>query len=157
MITDKIIQLALEEDLGLGDITSDNIFTPQDRARAVVNLDTTINVTADFNGVDETVDLLKCPITVPIASGANVAFDLKLHIKADGSAELNVEFDQKIGTRYRNNAFQKVSKTVVDEENTHCAVRTEFALGAVPIAQLRFTKIDLFDVSADFLLCRSDI
>ena len=36
MITDKIIQLALEEDLGLGDITSDNIFTPQDRARAVV-------------------------------------------------------------------------------------------------------------------------
>ncbi len=36
MITDKIVQLALEEDLGLGDITSDNIFTPQDRARAVV-------------------------------------------------------------------------------------------------------------------------
>ncbi len=36
MIIEKIIQLALEEDLGLGDITSDNIFTPQDRARAVV-------------------------------------------------------------------------------------------------------------------------
>lgn len=36
MITEKIIQLALEEDLGLGDITSDNIFTPADRARAVV-------------------------------------------------------------------------------------------------------------------------
>ena len=36
MITEKIIHLALEEDLGLGDITSDNIFTPADRARAVV-------------------------------------------------------------------------------------------------------------------------
>ena len=36
MIIDKIVQLALEEDLGLGDITSDHIFTPQDRARAVV-------------------------------------------------------------------------------------------------------------------------
>lgn len=36
MITDKIILLALEEDLGLGDITSDNIFTPSDGARAVV-------------------------------------------------------------------------------------------------------------------------
>lgn len=123
--------------------------TTINRARAVVNLDTTVNVTADFDGVDKTVDLLKHPITVPIASGANVAFDLKLHIKADGSAELNVEFDQKIGARYRNGAFQKVSKTVVDEKNTHCAVRAEFALGAVPIAQLRFTKIDLFDVSAE--------
>lgn len=36
MITDKIVRLALEEDLGLGDITSDNIFTQEDRARAVV-------------------------------------------------------------------------------------------------------------------------
>lgn len=36
MIIDKIVQLALEEDLGLGDITSDNIFTQEDRARAVV-------------------------------------------------------------------------------------------------------------------------
>ncbi len=36
MITEKIIQLALEEDLGLGDITSDTIFTLQDRARAVI-------------------------------------------------------------------------------------------------------------------------
>lgn len=33
---DKIIQLALEEDLGLGDITSDNIFTPQNQAKAVI-------------------------------------------------------------------------------------------------------------------------
>ncbi len=36
MITDKIILLALEEDLGLGDITTDNIFTPTDGAIAVV-------------------------------------------------------------------------------------------------------------------------
>ena len=36
MIIEKIIQLAIEEDLGLGDITSDNIFSPQDRARAVI-------------------------------------------------------------------------------------------------------------------------
>jgi len=36
MIIEKIIQLAIEEDLGLGDITSDNIFTAQDRARAVI-------------------------------------------------------------------------------------------------------------------------
>lgn len=36
MITEKILQLALDEDLGLGDITSDNIFTADDRARAVI-------------------------------------------------------------------------------------------------------------------------
>lgn len=36
MIIEKIVRLALEEDLGLGDITSDNIFTPADRARAAV-------------------------------------------------------------------------------------------------------------------------
>ncbi|MBR3899057.1 MAG: carboxylating nicotinate-nucleotide diphosphorylase [Elusimicrobiaceae bacterium] len=33
---EKIVKLALEEDLGLGDITSDNIFTAQDRARAEI-------------------------------------------------------------------------------------------------------------------------
>jgi len=31
---DKIIELAVEEDLGLGDITSDNIFEPTDKAKA---------------------------------------------------------------------------------------------------------------------------
>ena len=36
MILDKIITLALEEDLSLGDITSDTIFTPDQRARAVI-------------------------------------------------------------------------------------------------------------------------
>jgi len=36
MILDKIIELALLEDLSLGDITSDTIFTPADRAEAVV-------------------------------------------------------------------------------------------------------------------------
>ena len=36
MILDKIITLALEEDLSLGDITSDTVFSPADRARAVI-------------------------------------------------------------------------------------------------------------------------
>ncbi len=36
MILDKIIELALQEDLSLGDITSDTIFTPQNKAKAVV-------------------------------------------------------------------------------------------------------------------------
>ncbi len=36
MIQDKIIELALLEDLSLGDITSDTIFTPANRARAVI-------------------------------------------------------------------------------------------------------------------------
>ena len=36
MILDKIIELALLEDLSLGDITSDTIFTPEDRAEAVI-------------------------------------------------------------------------------------------------------------------------
>ncbi len=36
MIIDKIVRLALEEDMGLGDITSDNIFTRDDFARAEV-------------------------------------------------------------------------------------------------------------------------
>ena len=36
MITDKIIELALQEDLSLGDITSDNIFTHEEHAEAVI-------------------------------------------------------------------------------------------------------------------------
>ena len=36
MILDKIIELALQEDLSLGDITSDTIFTPETRAKAVI-------------------------------------------------------------------------------------------------------------------------
>ncbi len=36
MILDKIIELALLEDLSLGDITSDTIFTAQDTAKAVI-------------------------------------------------------------------------------------------------------------------------
>ena len=36
MILDKIIELALAEDLSLGDITSDTIFSPEDRAAAVI-------------------------------------------------------------------------------------------------------------------------
>ena len=36
MILDKIVELALEEDLSLGDITSDTIFAPQDKALAVI-------------------------------------------------------------------------------------------------------------------------
>ena len=36
MILDKIIELALAEDLSLGDITSDTIFTPSDKARAII-------------------------------------------------------------------------------------------------------------------------
>ena len=36
MILDKIIELALLEDLSLGDITSDTIFTPENRAKATI-------------------------------------------------------------------------------------------------------------------------
>ena len=36
MILDKIIELALQEDLSLGDITSDTIFAPSDTALAAV-------------------------------------------------------------------------------------------------------------------------
>ena len=37
MILDKIVELALLEDLSLGDITSDTIFTPENRAKAVIS------------------------------------------------------------------------------------------------------------------------
>lgn len=37
MILDKIIELALLEDLSLGDITSDTIFTPDNRAKAAIH------------------------------------------------------------------------------------------------------------------------
>lgn len=36
MILDNIIELALQEDLSLGDITSDTIFTPDNQAKAVI-------------------------------------------------------------------------------------------------------------------------
>jgi nicotinate-nucleotide pyrophosphorylase (carboxylating) len=55
---DKIIELAVEEDLGLGDITSDNIFSPQDKSKAFFTAKDDMivcggNVAADvFNYVD---------------------------------------------------------------------------------------------------------
>lgn len=61
MILDKIIELALQEDLSLGDITSDTIFNPADTARAVIRakedlvlcgMDVARTV---FHAVDETI------------------------------------------------------------------------------------------------------
>jgi len=61
MILDKIIELALQEDLSLGDITSDTIFAPSDTALAVVKAKEDLVLCgmevarATFYAVDETV------------------------------------------------------------------------------------------------------
>lgn len=61
MIPDKIIELALQEDLSLGDITSDTIFAPSDTALAAVKAKEDLVLCgmdvarATFHAVDETV------------------------------------------------------------------------------------------------------
>ncbi len=61
MILDKIIELALQEDLSLGDITSDTIFTPENQAKAVIRAKEDLilcglEVAREvFHAVDETV------------------------------------------------------------------------------------------------------
>ena len=63
MILDKIIPLALEEDLSLGDITSDTIFTPDNRAQAVIRAKEDLVLCGQevarqvFHAVDETLQL----------------------------------------------------------------------------------------------------
>ncbi len=63
MILDKIITLALEEDLSLGDITSDTIFTPQHRAQAVIRAKEDLVLCGQevaiqvFRAVDDTLQL----------------------------------------------------------------------------------------------------
>lgn len=63
MILDKIITLALEEDLSLGDITSDTIFTPDNRAQAVIRAKEDLVLCGQevacqvFHAVDETLQL----------------------------------------------------------------------------------------------------
>ena len=63
MILDKIITLALEEDLSLGDITSDTIFTPDNQAQAVIRAKEDLVLCGQevakqvFHAVDETLQL----------------------------------------------------------------------------------------------------
>ena len=64
MILDKIIELALQEDLSLGDITSDTIFTPENQAQAVIRAKEDLvlcgmEVAREvFRAVDETVQFV---------------------------------------------------------------------------------------------------
>ena len=63
MILDKIITLALEEDLSLGDITSDTMFTPDNQAKAVIRAKEDLVLCgveiarSVFHAVDETLQL----------------------------------------------------------------------------------------------------
>lgn len=63
MILDKIITLALEEDLSLGDITSDTIFTPDQQARAVIRAKEDLVLCGQevavqvFHAVDESLEI----------------------------------------------------------------------------------------------------
>lgn len=63
MILDKIITLALEEDLSLGDITSDTIFTPDNQAQAIIRAKENLVLCGQevakqvFHAVDETLQL----------------------------------------------------------------------------------------------------
>ena len=63
MILDKIITLALEEDLSLGDITSDTIFTPDNQAQAVIRAKEDLVLCGQevarqvFRAVDDTLQL----------------------------------------------------------------------------------------------------
>ncbi|MBP5404323.1 MAG: carboxylating nicotinate-nucleotide diphosphorylase [Elusimicrobiaceae bacterium] len=60
---DKIITLALEEDLSLGDITSDTIFTPDQQARAVIRAKEDLVLCGQevavqvFHAVDESLEI----------------------------------------------------------------------------------------------------
>ncbi len=156
MILDKIITLALEEDLSLGDITSDTIFTPDNRAQAVIRAKEDLVLCGQevarqvFHAVDETLQLtplkqdgddVKKGETVLEITGATLSI-----LKAERTA---LNFMQRLsGIATASRAFAKIGQKygvlIVDTRKTQPGLR-RLDKYAVRVGGCRNHRISLAD------------
>ncbi len=156
MILDKIITLALEEDLSLGDITSDTIFTPDNQAQAIIRAKQDLVLCGQevarqvFHAVDETLQLralkkdgddVKKGETVLEITGATLSI-----LKAERTA---LNFMQRLsGIATASRAFAKIGQQygvlIVDTRKTQPGLR-RLDKYAVRVGGCRNHRISLAD------------
>ena len=156
MILDKIITLALEEDLSLGDITSDTIFTPDNQAQAIIRAKEDLILCGQgvarqiFHAVDETLQLtplkkdgdeVKKGETVLEITGSTLSI-----LKAERTA---LNFMQRLsGIATASRAFaqigQKYGVLIVDTRKTQPGLR-RLDKYAVRVGGCRNHRISLAD------------
>ena len=156
MILDKIITLALEEDLSLGDITSDTIFTPDNQAQAIIRAKEDLVLCGQdvarqvFHAVDDTLQLralkkdgdeVKKGETVLDITGATLSI-----LKAERTA---LNFMQRLsGIATASRAFaqigQKYGVMIVDTRKTQPGLR-RLDKYAVRVGGCRNHRISLAD------------
>ena len=156
MILDKIITLALEEDLSLGDITSDTIFTPDNQAQAIIRAKEDLVLCGQevarqvFHAVDETLQLralkkdgddVKKGETVLEITGATLSI-----LKAERTA---LNFMQRLsGIATASRAFAKIGQQygvlIVDTRKTQPGLR-RLDKYAVRVGGCRNHRISLAD------------
>ena len=156
MILDKIITLALEEDLSLGDITSDTIFTPDNQAQAVIRAKEDLVLCGQevarqvFHAVDDTLHLtpikkdgdeVKKGETVLEITGSTLSI-----LKAERTA---LNFMQRLsGIATASRAFaqigQKYGVLIVDTRKTQPGLR-RLDKYAVRVGGCRNHRISLAD------------
>ena len=156
MILDKIIELALLEDLSLGDITSDTIFTAQDTAKAVITakedlvlcgLDIakqiflTVDDTLQFTALKKDGDFVKKGEQVCRLEGATLSI-----LKAERTALNFMQRLSGIATAAREYAAigQKYGVMIVDTRKTQPAMR-RLDKYAVRVGGARNHRISLAD------------
>ena len=156
MILDKIITLALEEDLSLGDITSDTIFTPDNRAQAVIRAKEDLVLCGQevakqvFHAVDETLqriplkkdgDEVKKGETVLEITGSTLSI-----LKAERTALNFMQRLSGIATASRTFAQigQKYGVLIVDTRKTQPGLR-RLDKYAVRVGGCRNHRISLAD------------
>lgn len=122
-----------------------------ERFKVLLGFDGTATGSFNVKGVNEDIPLLSEPFVVQISHGVNVAFDIKLHIQADGSASIGVELHNVMGVGYIDGEFRSLDEDD-DEEigqswdlvdpRVDCTLR----LGIHPYATLRMLKIEIADL-----------
>ena len=122
-----------------------------ERFKVLLGFDGTATGSFNVTGVDEDIPLLSEPFVVQISHGVNVAFDIKLHIQADGSASIGVELHNVMGVGYIDGEFRSLDENDDDQigqswdlvdPKVDCTLR----LGVHPYATLRMLKIDIADL-----------
>ncbi len=156
MILDKIIELALQEDISLGDITSDTIFTSKNQARAIIRAKEdlvlcgmeiarqvfcAVDPTVQFNALKQDGDEVKKGETVLELTGSTLSI-----LKAERTA---LNFMQRMsGIASASRAFSTIGKKygvmIVDTRKTQPGLR-RLDKYAVRVGGCRNHRISLAD------------
>lgn len=156
MILDKIIELALQEDISLGDITSDTIFTSKNQARAIIRAKEdlvlcgmeiarqvfyAVDPTVQFNALKQDGDEVKKEETVLELTGSTLSI-----LKAERTA---LNFMQRMsGIASASRVFSAIGKKygvmIVDTRKTQPGLR-RLDKYAVRVGGCRNHRISLAD------------